>query len=178
MSQSLFFPSMVFSTLSFWAVCWLDVFFGVWKLWPGALQGLWSSLADPVLVYLSFICPVSFHVFLSLCTHLTICITKPLLDVFVFTGCWSGFGLVCFVFICCKSVATFLELLFCAKVTKNRTYFLDISLHPLHSSLVWKQEGALFEQYYSCPLWLWSLFGHRSVPLSVDSAEKGLPQSS
>lgn len=34
---------------------------------------------------------------------------------------------------CCNF---FRELLFCAKVTKNRTYFLDISLHPLHSSLV------------------------------------------
>lgn len=64
----------------------------------------------------------------------------------------------------------------------NSTYFLDISLSfsPSafsHSSFVWKQERALFEQYYACPLWLWPCFGHQSVPPLADRIEKALLQS-
>ena len=68
---------------------------------------------------------------------------------------------------------------------RNSATFLDISLSLFfptpsaffHSSLVWKQERALFEQYYSCPLWLWSHSGHQSVPPLASRTEKALLQS-
>lgn len=174
-SLPLFPPSMVFSTLSFCPACWLHVFFGVWS-WSSAgfvEQLKWTCFGVSVFICLCAGCVCS----VSVCAH-TIS-TLPLFPLQCFclyrlSPSRHHFSIPVSV---CSLFTRFLQDIHSRELsegTQEQLLFVQhflflFSPHPsafYHSSLVWKQERAVFKQYYSCPLWLWSRVGHQSVPPS------------
>lgn len=153
----------------------------------GALQAAvcGAAYSGPVLVYLSLsaLCLLCLQAFLSLFVPPTTISSSHCfqLNVFVFTGCRNLFSIP--VSVCLYTF--FLDIhsrknTFWSDTEFLRHFSLSLFFSPSafsHSSLVWKQERALFEQYYSCPLWLWSRVGHQSVPPLANRREKALLQS-
>lgn len=129
---SAFPPSVVFSTCSFWPVCWLHAFWGIWswKLCRAFVAAL-ATAARFATFSVSFV--ISFAdnllLFFPLYHHILTLFHQSL-----------------------------------ENVTLPKWHKMSLSIQTClllpHSSLVWKQERALFEQYYSCPMWLFNLLWH------------------